>query len=277
MSVQTQNSNPTDDSIHIVIPKHPRVPWFKRRKAAEEWMRSSFPSINCDFSGCALEVLNFMLRRFSDLIEEFPEMIGRIRLVRVGKFYRHPNAEKAARQMMRNAEQCDVEGNFEDAEMHRSWADNALSYRKSLAWAIPDLGILEFNSRYFAKPMKLFLMLSAGEEAGYYPKSCWRDDYLMTHEFAHLIQYWLASCSDRISFRGQTGTAGRLFLKWHDSLPLKSAVSGRGTHSCSEFFAEAFASAYHSPEPEPVAIEVKQVVDEFVEKIRSSRLKKGET
>lgn len=129
---------------------------------------------------------------------------------------------------------------------------------------------MNLNPAYYEDAFCLWDTMQANEREWWIPEGCGCIEYMATHEFAHSIDIWLTRCLERVSVCGRSGKACDVFTEWLGAHSLSNEISEQAEMNHHEFFAEAFASYYHSPEPLESAKEVIGFVRAIVRQIRAS-------
>lgn len=187
--------------------KPPSKPWANSKtiEAATKQLSKAFPHVTFDLKGLDLGIVNQMMPHFYRMTTEFPETAKHLRYL--GTF-RTPTADIPKTEMFRS-------GN-----------------RLSLAQADVDGKGLYLNPAVLGHPEKLSTMLSEHQATGYNPWGCGKPEYVLIHEFGHLV----AASLDRAKPDMKSW-----LRKNHYSSALSSQISTYAHKDEGESFAESFA------------------------------------
>jgi hypothetical protein len=128
---------------------------------------------------------------------------------------------------------------------------------------------LLLNPEYYSDARRLELDIFQNMWIGASPDNCTEIEYVATHEFAHEIEIWITSQKTVVDLNGDIGELNVVFDKWLLSQNLNNALSLRGKENYTEYFAEAFASHYHTEKPSQIAEEVYGIVTSVFQQIRT--------
>ena len=127
---------------------------------------------------------------------------------------------------------------------------------------------LRMNAELYSDFYELMSELDYIEAMGDSPIGCNCIEYIATHEFAHEIHEWINRECSIVEVNGDTGEVWEVFNKWLISQPLDKTISRCAGRNHQEYFAEAFASHYHSSEPTERAEDAYRVVISIFQQIR---------
>ncbi len=123
------------------------------------------------------------------------------------------------------------------------------------AHAAADGAVVGLNPKFYGNPQKFLQWLKQDDEAKYHPKGCSTIQSVFTHEFGHLVKWWLerqenVAVLPVVSPDG-TGIVGYTVQNWlkhwyEKKRKLVGSLSKYALESQDEAFAEAFAATYHS-------------------------------
>ena len=226
---------------------------------AEEACRQTFPNLEkCSFKGCAFSLIKPSVLQLAKLAREYPEVAGSLQTIISSRFSDKHNP----RPIPEEEQQACIEFLHQTSEQAASCED-AIAY----AWRYPPR--LDLNTRFYGYAPYFWYANSIAGKNDTRPRKT--PESVMTHEFAHLLMFWLQQRNEFIYLQGQTGRAQDVFDSW-----LYSQVSSTGMSEASrlthhEFFAEALVSYYHSPDPCPAAVEVYQYAQAILKEIRCAK------
>lgn len=184
------------------------VVWEKSAdvEAAEAWAREQWPHIEFDFTGFDINALNPTLRAFTKLANEYPAVVAHL-------------------------ERVNTRGPFHPEE-HAS-VDRA---GRSLS----------FNPTYFGDAPAFRKRLEQLVQRKWFPKGCGKIEYVVAHEFGHLVEFWLHRAGAGkgilpVVERGGLGMVPQTLVAWQaHHADLGKRISNYGKKDPMEAWAEAF-------------------------------------
>lgn len=244
------------------------MPEFKRRKQAKVWFEEHYPWIKCDFTGCAVGVLNPMLGQFHRLSLEFPEVAVRVKSIVFRVFQVSDGGYQKLRALSATARKLADRGECDEAQEAQEEADALLWEYLLFGLSCEARGTLEFNNR-FCRSVRRFDRHPSEERHDSTDSS-----FLMTHEFAHMIFGWLRPYEDCIT--SDDSNDGIYDALWNH-LGRQAMRKDRfcGGQVCEELLAEEFTEVRHSRQPSAGAESTVGLLSTIIKEVRAYEAAQG--
>jgi SPP1 gp7 family putative phage head morphogenesis protein len=207
----------------VSIPTPPAAPQivpgtFKNIADAETGMNQLYPNISFDFQGMHIDAVNPTTAQFHKLAQEWPEV--RRRLKYVGGY--------------KNEAKVIAAGVYTPFQMLVNKKKRKFSGGE-MAHAAHSGSRMGLNPKYYKDPKMFAQEIAKCEASGWFAKGAPGVEYILTHEFGHLVDFYIRAAGNNREFYNTIG-------------PGKAArVSKYSQHNEWEAFAETFASLHHGP------------------------------
>lgn len=206
-----------EDLLGIEPGTQPPLVDITKAKTLDEcklWAEANYPHIRFEFDGADIEAIKPTLQQFDKLAKEWPDAAARLKYMGTGRTFPHGEYAHAAR----------------------------------------DGTAIGLNPNFYGNPGEFLRWLRNDVAVKHHPRGCHTIESVITHEFGHMVHFWLGRQLDRavlpvVSVDG-TGIVGNTvnnwLIYWTDNR--KRAVRSLSKYAAEkeeEAFAEAFAAFYH--------------------------------
>jgi hypothetical protein len=159
----------------VSIPTPPAAPQiipgqFASIAEAEAGMETLHPHIKFDFQGMHIDAINPTAAEFHRLAQEYPDTAARLRYI--GGY--------------RNKQKIVESGH--SPELHN---DPDVFSQGEFAHVLHGGKRMSLNPKYYDNPEKFLKEILTCETAGWFAPGKYSFEYVMTHEFGHLVDFWL--------------------------------------------------------------------------------------
>ncbi len=201
---------------------------FTDAKAAERWALTKYPDTVFDFAGVHIDALNPTLRQLDRLMQEFPQVAARLQYV--GTYSTAPAGVTVHP--------------FSSSEYAHAMGHASGSVRDWIA----------LNRNRYGDPAALRASLvtgrlrAPGETVAHFAEGPGGIEYLITHEFGHLVESYLRSRTNDVFGPALRASGFGGVMSTHHRVMARSQggrISRYAARSKRETFAEAFAAHYH--------------------------------
>jgi SPP1 gp7 family putative phage head morphogenesis protein len=201
-------SIPTPAPVPQIVPGT-----FKDIAEAEAGMETLYPNIKFDFTDAHIDAINPTAAQFHKLAQDWPEVAARFQYIGT-----YGNKTKIVESGHSPDLAKDRKGNF-DGE---------------IAHAFPNGKRMGLNPKFFSDPAAFLKEMERGEQSGFFAPGGNKIEYVMTHEFGHMVDFWLRDVKYNYKFKFAVDNN-------------ETRVSHYAKENDKEAFAETFAGLEHWP------------------------------
>ena len=131
----------------------------KTLKELELWGKKKYKNIEFDFEDLHIDAVKPSLKEFDRLASQYPEVASKLKYI--GGYKNHPLSK------------------------------NYKMFNAEYAHASRDGARIGLNPKYYSKPREYEVSLRSDANAGWLQRHGGRIQDVMTHEFGHLVDYWI--------------------------------------------------------------------------------------
>jgi hypothetical protein len=272
---------------HLARPANPTktayVPLNDAKKATLR-AKDNLPIDYVNYSSYAPELADSVNSTLQSLYDEYPELVGRIKLVSTSQDRnRRFTARKVEEIYQQDKAGARIYSRYTEEEAKKRIAkvikpkptpSEVMAQSTDATWK-SESGIA-FNEVYAKDYAKLRNATEHCERVGFHPQGTGDPVSVLTHEFAHQIDYFLMD-------KGVREEISNIHSEWLGTWAIKprpeavkiakDTLSEYAMKNTKEFFAEAFAEYMHNPNPRTFAKRVGEAVEKAFSKLR----KEGKT